>query len=1028
LWNATATPTNLEANDSGSVELGVRFSASTSGMVRAIRFYKSSANGGTHVGNLWSSGGELLATATFSGETDSGWQQANFTSPVSINANAIYVASYHTSVGRYSFDSGYFNTSHDGTPLSAPSSPSVGGNGVYAYSTGSVFPGNSFNATNYWVDVVFDAGAPDPNPPIVTSTTPAAGATDAGVSADLAVTFSKAMDPASLGSTTLLLRDASGGLVPVAVTYEASAFRAVVHPLVLLASAATYTATVAGGTTGPSARDIDGHPLAADYVWSFSTQPAPPPPPDEGPGGPILVISGSANPFSRYYVEILANEGFNSYFATDVSNLTTSLLQGYDVVVLGEMRLTTDQVAILGDWVAGGGNLIAMRPDRQLAGLLGLTYAGSILSEAYLLVDTSRAPGQGIASQTMQYHGSADRYVTSGATTVATLYSNATTATTSPAVTLRSVGANGGQAAAFAYDLAKSVVYTRQGNPAWAGMERDGAATVRPDDLFFPDYVDLDRVAIPQADEQQRLLANLIHQMQLPKRPLPRLWYLPGGRKAVIVHALDDHNTDSGTRDTFQKLAAQSPLGCSVADWQCLRGTSWAYTGITLTDTEAAGYESLGFELGVHVRLTADGSCSDWTPASLEAAFASDLQAFASTFTSVPPQRSNRTHCIAWSDWATQPKVELRHGIRYDMNYYYWPGSWVAGRPGFFTGSGMPMRFADLDGTRIDVYQGVSQLVNESGLLYPFAVAAMIDKAQGPEGYYGVFGTHDDYRDTSFSDGLIRTALDKGVAIVSAEQMLDWLDGRNASSIADIAFADGVLTFRVSADLRARNLVLMVPSRSVDRVVSSITRDGTNIPFTTQTIKGVPYALIAATTGSYIATFVAEPPPPPPPSGPFTLWPSSSTPSHASADDNNAVELGVRFSTEVDGFIKGIRFYKGDANTGPHAGALWSAGGELLATASFVSESAAGWQQVSFDTPVAITAGTVYVASYHTSVGRYSYDGNYFAMPHDNAPLHAVANASGGNGVYSYGAGSLFPSNSYNATNYWVDVVFDTQP
>ena len=57
---------------------------------------------------------------------------------------------------------------------------------------------------------------------------------------------------------------------------------------------------------------------------------------------------------------------------------------------------------------------------------------------------------------------------------IATLYSNATTATTNPAVTLRSVGASGGQAAAFTYDLARSVVYTRQGNPAWAGQERDG--------------------------------------------------------------------------------------------------------------------------------------------------------------------------------------------------------------------------------------------------------------------------------------------------------------------------------------------------------------------------------------------------------------------------------------------------------------------------------------------------------------------------------------------------------------------------
>ena len=74
--------------------------------------------------------------------------------------------------------------------------------------------------------------------------------------------------------------------------------------------------------------------------------------------------------------------------------------------------------------------------------------------------------------ETIQFHGTADRYTLNGASTIATLYSTATTATSNPAVTLRSVGT--GQAAAFTYDLAKSVVYTRQGNPAWSGQERDG--------------------------------------------------------------------------------------------------------------------------------------------------------------------------------------------------------------------------------------------------------------------------------------------------------------------------------------------------------------------------------------------------------------------------------------------------------------------------------------------------------------------------------------------------------------------------
>ena len=138
------------------------------------------------------------------------------------------------------------------------------------------------------------------------------------------------------------------------------------------------------------------------------------------------------------------------------------------------------------DWVNAGGNLIAMRPDKQLAGLLGLDRRGGDARRTrYLLVDTGAGAGRGIVGQTIQFHGTADRYTLSGATAVATLYSNATTATSNPAVTLRSVGTSGGQAAAFTYDLARSVVYTRQGNPAWAGQERDGSAPIRSDDLFF---------------------------------------------------------------------------------------------------------------------------------------------------------------------------------------------------------------------------------------------------------------------------------------------------------------------------------------------------------------------------------------------------------------------------------------------------------------------------------------------------------------------------------------------------------------
>jgi hypothetical protein len=106
---------------------------------------------------------------------------------------------------------------------------------------------------------------------------------------------------------------------------------------------------------------------------------------------------------------------------------------------------------------------------------------------------------------------------------------------------------------------------------------------------------------------------------------------------------------------------------------------------------------------------------------------------------------------------------------------------------------------------------------------------------------------------------------------------------------------------------------------------------------------------------------------------------------------------------------------------------LWSSTGTLLTTATFSNETAGGWQQVNFSTPVAVTAGSTYVASYHTN-GEYSADPNYFATAHTNGPLTAPASStSGGNGVYAYGSSSLFPTNSFNATSYGVDVLFKAQ-
>jgi len=157
LFSASAVPAIVTVSDPNSVELGCKFQASATGKITGVRFYKGPQNVGTHVANVWSSTGTLLTSATFSSESASGWQQVNLANPVSVTSGTTYIVSYHTA-GYYSADANYFNTSRTNGYLTAPASAASGGNCVYAYGTSSTFPSSTYNANNYWVDVVFAPG------------------------------------------------------------------------------------------------------------------------------------------------------------------------------------------------------------------------------------------------------------------------------------------------------------------------------------------------------------------------------------------------------------------------------------------------------------------------------------------------------------------------------------------------------------------------------------------------------------------------------------------------------------------------------------------------------------------------------------------------------------------------------------------------------------------------------------------------------------------------------------------------------
>ena len=315
---------------------------------------------------------------------------------------------------------------------------------------------------------------------------------------------------------------------------------ATLTPQAALTYGATYTVTVKGGARR---RDRPRREPARRRRrrWSFTTEASPP---------QVLVVGSTANPFGSYLGEILRNEGLNAFTTIDVAFLSPALLSGFDVVLLGETPLTAGQVTTLDGWVNGGGNLIAMRPDKQLAGLLGLTDAGRDARERL----PAGRHGRGARRRDRRQHDPVPRH----------------------GRPLHAERRDRGRDALLerddgddepGRDAALGRLERRPGGgvhvrprplgrlhaPGQPGLGRPGARRRRRDPprrpvlrrqgrRLQPDWLDTNKIAIPQADEQQRLLVNLITLMERDKMPLPRFWYLPRGEKAVVVMSGDDHS------------------------------------------------------------------------------------------------------------------------------------------------------------------------------------------------------------------------------------------------------------------------------------------------------------------------------------------------------------------------------------------------------------------------------------------------------------------------------------------------------
>ena len=313
-----------------------------------------------------------------------------------------------------------------------------------------------------------------------------------------------------------------------------------------------------------------------------------------------------------------------------------------------------------------------------------------------------------------------------------------------------------------------------------------------------------------------------------------------------------------------------------------MRSSSYGYVGNTISDAQYAAYTAEGFEFGVHADAglaSGGGWCGTW-PADMMAQYTAQYDALFDKYASLPVQSSERNHCYSWfgytgpDGWVpytSTPEADAAQGIRLDTNISYNPPAGRQSIPGYQMGSGMLMRFAQVDPSGVmtpymDIYNGGTQMNDDNGqgaAAMRTIVDSYLDAAIGPQGYYGAFVVNmhsDNWYGWSYagSDQIVASAQARQIPVVSGAQMVEWLDGRNSSYFSNLIWAGNALSFNINPAAGARNLKAMLPSQFRGNPLSLLQQDGSPIPFTLETIKGVEYAIFDAQAGSYSATYTPD--------------------------------------------------------------------------------------------------------------------------------------------------------------------------
>jgi Ca2+-binding RTX toxin-like protein len=918
LFTGNEIPAVQTDTDPNGVNLGVKFVATQAGTIVGVKYYKGILDTSDHVGSLWSSTGTLLASATFTNESTSGWQTAIFSNPVTVTGGTPYVVSYHSN-GHYADTTGFFADTYGNGPLSVAGNASGTGNSYFAYGNANAFPITSAGGTNYWVDVLYvPAGNGVNHAP---SPTNDAAFTQRNTALNIAGSQLLANDSDADGD--VLSVSGVGGAVGGTVSYNAQTNTATFIPTQDFQGAASFNYSATDGqvaTTGTVNVAVVA-PFMAEGLFTSSQTPDVLSDPD-----PAQVNLG---------VKFVASEagsiaGLEYYRGTGDTGTHTGSLWSSTGQLLATATFAAETAS--GWQTVNFSSPVTIAPDT--------TYVASYHSNGHY-------------AATGNYFGA--------------IYTNGSLATAGPAASVYTYGAGN----LFPTNTSNAnywvdVLFVSSGAPV--AVNDSGFTTPQGTALEIPTATLLANDRDPNNDPLS--FVNVVRGVggsPTYNAQTGKVTFAPDPGfigAATFTYQITDGTNDPASASvnltvlppaSTAQLFAYSDTPAVLSD----PDSNSVNLGVKFLATEAGAITGLKYYKGAGDTGTHVGTL------------------WASTGTLLASATFTNESASGWQYVTFANSVSISAGTTYVASYH---------SNGHYTDTGNYFTSTYTNGALATPGPAAGVYAYGPNDLFPTSTSSAnywVDVLFVPSG-----------APIAVNDKGFTTSRGTALEIPGATLLANDTDP-NGDPLS-VAAVGSQLGGTVSL---ASNAVTFTPTPGYIGAASfayQIT-DGshTSVPATVELT-----VLPAPTTAQ--------------------LFTSTDSPANLSDPDPAQVNLGVKFDSSQSGLVTGLKYYKGIGDTGTHVGSLWTSDGTLLASATFTNETASGWQYVTFANPVAITAGTTYVASY-SSNGHYASTGNFFTTEYTNGILSTSGpNAS----VYTYGTGTLFPISASTA-NYWVDVLLD---